>query len=172
MRPGKVTFDKFILIVFLLNMVCLLYYFPGVVVTSGSMEPTLQVGDRLIVQRCNALHLKRGNLVVFDREGETNQIIKRVIGMPDDVVTVNPNGNVYINKILLEESYTKKIGGPSGTWVVPPNEYFVLGDNRNDSYDSRLWEYPFVKASSVVGKAKLRIYPYTRFGLLGGDSYE
>jgi signal peptidase I len=147
-------------------------------IPSGSMEPTLQIGDRIIVNKLSYhLHgVNRGDIVVFSRPPtencggpEVNDLVKRVIGLPGDVLSLS-GGDVYVNGKRLDESWLPRQEqdvtrqGPSGTayslahaYRVPANDYFVMGDNRGDSCDSRFWG-PIPK-SLIVGKVELRVWP-------------
>jgi signal peptidase I len=152
-------------------------------IPSGSMEPTLQIGDRILVDKL-AYHLHgvgRGNIVVFKRPANENcggepvaDLVKRVVGLPGESIslTKGPKGYVKINGKRLDESYLpssvqgKTFPGPAGTpydlekpFVVPANEYFVMGDNRTDSCDSRYWGP--IPRSLIVGKVDVRVWPIT-----------
>ncbi len=152
-------------------------------IPSGSMEPTLQVGDRILVNKLSYhLHgVGRGDIVVFSRPAqencggpEVNDLVKRVIGLPGETISVS-GGDVYVNGHRLDESWlpaseqgvTK--AGPGGTaysleqpYKVPANNYFVMGDNRTDSCDSRFWG-PIGK-SLIVGKVEMRVWPVSSIG--------
>ena len=147
-------------------------------IPSGSMEPTLQIGDRILVNKLSYhLHgVDRGDIVVFSRPPtencggpEVNDLVKRVIGLPGDVVSLS-GGYVYIDGKRLDESWLPSseqgitVAGPAGNssnlarpYRVPANDYFVMGDNRTDSCDSRYWG-PIAK-SLIVGKVELRVWP-------------
>jgi signal peptidase I len=140
-------------------------------IPSGSMIPTLEVHDRVLVNKLSyKLHpIHRGDIVVFTTPpGETDPIkdlIKRVIGLPGDTVS-GQGGHVYINGKALQEPYL-----PAGTVTdnlksvkVPPGDIFVMGDNRPDSKDSRY--FGPIRESSVVGRAFFRIWPLSRLGFL------
>ncbi len=153
-------------------------------IPSGSMEPTLQVGDRIIVNKLSYdLHgVDRGDIVVFSRPPsencggpEVNDLVKRVIGLPGDLISLN-GGYVYVNGQRLDESWLPSIEqghtepGPTGDntdlqqpYRVPTNEYFVMGDNRQDSCDSRFWGP--VPKSLIVGKVDLRVWPVSSIKL-------
>ena len=153
-------------------------------IPSGSMEPTLHVGDRIIVDKLSYdLHgVHRGDIVVFSRPPaencggtQVNDLVKRVIGMPGDVLSVS-GGYVYVGGQRLDESWLPaeeqgRTGpGPTGvstnlahSYRVPANEYFVMGDNRENSCDSRFWG-PVTK-SLIVGKVDLRIWPLSSIHL-------
>jgi signal peptidase I len=147
-------------------------------IPSGSMEPTLQIGDRILVNKLSYhLHgVDRGDIVVFSRPPaencggpEVNDLVKRVIGLPGDVVSLQ-NGYVYIDGKRLDESWLPAseqgitVAGPAGNnsnlehpYRVPTNNYFVMGDNRTDSCDSRYWGP--INRSLIVGKVELRVWP-------------
>ncbi len=142
-------------------------------IPSGSMEPTLQINDRLVIEKVT-YHFnppKRGDIVVFWPPARLtppgqhrDAFIKRVIGIPGDVVEVR-NGQVYVNGSALEEGYIKE--APNYQWGperVPESSYLVLGDNRNSSYDSHAWG--FVPAENIIGKAMVRFWPPQRLGWL------
>jgi len=140
-------------------------------IPSGSMLPTLQINDRLIIDKVSYhfSQVKRGDIVVFNptevlRTKFKDAFIKRVIGLPGDTVEVK-NGLVYINQEPLEENYIA--AEPDYTYgpvTVPDGQYLVLGDNRNNSYDSHYWG--FVPHDLIVGKAVARFWPPQRLGQL------
>lgn len=136
----------------------------GVWITSGSMIPTLQVKDRLIVTRVyNPQNLKEGDIVLFKNDEFPGEIlIKRLIGFPGDKIEI-VNGIVFRNGEKLQEDYVKNNEIYNGTFEVPENKYFFLGDNRANSDDSRYWKNPYVDASYIEGKALLRYYPVQDF---------
>jgi signal peptidase I len=142
-------------------------------IPSAAMVPTLKINDRLIIDKIS-YHFnppKRGDLIVFMPPETINQFIptrgdafiKRIIGLPGDRVEVKQNG-VYINNELLNEDYIdpETMATTYPTQTVPPNSYFVLGDNRNNSLDSRFWG--FVPRNNIIGKATQRFYPFDRAG--------
>jgi signal peptidase I len=139
-------------------------------VKSGSMLPTLEISDRLMVDKVSYLFRapQRGEIVVFDptdmlkKQNFHDAFIKRLIGLPGDKVEVK-GGLVYINDRPLPEKYIAEL--PHYQWgpeIVPPNSYLMLGDNRNDSYDGHSWGY--VPRDRLVGRAVLRYWPPNRFG--------
>lgn len=140
-------------------------------IPSGTMEPTLQINDRLIIDK---LHYRfggapqRGDIVVFRptealiQEGYGEVFIKRVIGLPTETVKVQ-NETVYINNQPLQENYLA--AKPTYEWgpeTVPEGHYFVLGDNRNNSFDSHYWG--FVPHGHIIGKATKIYWPMERIG--------
>lgn len=144
------------------------------VIPSGSMEHTLNIGDRVFGLRTAYLfsNPERGDVVMFDYpDDESVLYVKRVIGLPGETVEII-DGKVYIwndetgeDKTLLSESYLKE--EPTGTYGpfhVPEGCYFMLGDNRNNSWDSRKWENKFVKEEKIRCKAWFRYKP--DFGII------
>jgi signal peptidase I len=139
-------------------------------IPSGSMLPTLEVNDRLIIDKVSYdfTDPHRGDIVVFQPPDSLHQkdaFIKRVVGLPGDVVQVK-NGQVYINGEPQQESYiAAKPDYQYGPVTVPADSYLVLGDNRNESFDSHYWG--FVPRDHVIGRAVFRFWPLTRLGQLG-----
>ena len=141
-------------------------------IPSESMLPTLEVNDRLIVEKIG-YHFnapQRGDVVVFaptealQEQQFKDAFIKRVIGLPGDVVEVR-EGKVFINDSPLPESYIYEPPDYAyGPEVVPEDSYLVLGDNRNNSYDSHYWG--FVPRDRIIGKALVRFWPLARIGSL------
>ena len=141
-------------------------------IPSDSMVPTLHVGDRVVVEKIS-YHLqppKTGDIVVFappeqlQEQGFTQDqaFIKRIIGLPGQTVAVK-EGLVYLNDQPLVEKY---IAEPPqyqwGPYRVPENEYFVMGDNRNNSNDSSRWG--FLPKQNIIGRAVVRFWPLERIG--------
>jgi signal peptidase I len=135
-------------------------------VENVSMKPTLQPGEFLLVNRV-AYKLGEpsiGDIVVFHAPGSTElDYIKRIIGLPGDEVRID-EGTVYVNDQPLYEPFIAEAPTYGGDWVVPEDEYFVLGDNRNNSSDSHLWG--FVPEDDIVGRALLIYWPLSEFTLL------
>jgi len=131
-------------------------------VDGPSMLPTLEDGQRLLVDRLTYRFQdpQRGDVVVFRYPANPRQhFIKRIIAIPGDEVLIS-RGTVYVNGVALEEPY---IAGPMfgsfGPVVVPPDSYFVLGDNRNNSEDSRDRRVGFVPRDHIIGRAIWRYWP-------------
>ena len=140
-------------------------------VSGSSMELTLSDGDNLIMDKLT-YHFKdpsRFDIVIFPVDEET-YYIKRVIGLPNETVQIDMDGNIYINGELLEEHYgIAKIEDPGRAIepiVLGDDEYFVLGDNRNASLDSRYYEVGNITRSRITGRAWARIYPFDEITLL------
>ena len=142
-------------------------------IPSGSMLQTLQIGDHLLVSKfaygvkvpfTNIMLVERdgprhGDVIVFEfPEDPSKDFIKRVIGVPGDVIEVREK-QVFRNGVLLDEPYVQHVDSSKtvprrdnfGPVMVPENQYFVMGDNRDESYDSRFWG--FVERRTIAGKA-------------------
>lgn len=133
-------------------------------VPSESMEKTIMTGDRFFGNRLAYLFddPERFDIVVFKYPDDESQLfVKRVIGLPGETVEIK-DGKVYINgsETPLDDSFTPETTtGDYGPYVVPDGSYFMLGDNRNHSGDSRFWKQPYVEKEKIVGKAIFRYFP-------------
>ncbi|MCV3213598.1 signal peptidase I [Plectonema radiosum NIES-515] len=143
-------------------------------IPSDSMLPTLFTGDRLVVEKVSyKFHPpKTGDIIVFQPPTELQHrgylkdqaFIKRVIGKPGEVISV-AKGKVYLNGQPLEEDYiAEPPNQPFPPVTVPKDEFFVMGDNRNDSNDSRYWG--FLPRKNIIGRATFRFWPFDRIGLI------
>ena len=139
-------------------------------ISGPSMQNTLHDGQFVLVNKLNYLfhQPERGDVIVFHEPDQPGRdLIKRVIGLPGDKIVLS-NNNVSVNGVELNEPYiTLKYNYGSQTEVVPPNEYFVMGDNRPVSEDSRY--FGFVPKDYIVGKAILVYWPLNRWQVL--DTY-
>jgi len=131
-------------------------------VPSGSMESTIMTGDRVIGFRLAYAFSEpeRGDIVIFKYPDDEKVLyIKRIIGMPGDTVEIK-DGGVYINGEQLYEPYlTVTTEGEFGVYEVPEGHYFMMGDNRNNSADSRYWVNTYLSKDKIEGKAIFRYYP-------------
>lgn len=133
-------------------------------IPSGSMENTVMTGDRIIGNRLSYIfeEPKRYDIVIFRYpDDESQYYIKRIVGLPGETVSIR-NGKVYINEsdMPLEDSFIPEaMEGSFGPYEVPEGYYFMLGDNRNCSKDSRLWINPYVAQDKILGKAVFRYFP-------------
>ncbi|MBU3160572.1 signal peptidase I [Clostridium frigoris] len=152
-----------IIIAFIINKVI----FFNVTVPTGSMLPTIHLNDKILVTRVhNKDNLKLGDIVVFHSDELGEDLIKRLIGLPNDLVEVKEDGSVYINNKKIDQSYVKYPGGKTGKYKVPADCYFFMGDNRINSLDARYWDKPFIPGKDIMGKARIVISPFSRFGKL------
>ena len=153
-------------------------------IPSASMEPTLQIEDRIIVEKVSNLvrSPQRGEILVFYPpespliEDNTKAYIKRVIGLPGELISIH-DGKVFINGEPLAEPY---ISAPMDYYLpanplssaikIPENTYWMMGDNRNNSNDSHVWG--FLPQQNIVGRAVFRFFPFDkRTGLLLTPNY-
>lgn len=144
-------------------------------VEGASMENTLHNGDNLIVDKLSyRFHdPERFDIIVFPFQFQDNTYyIKRIIGLPGETVQIMDDGSIYINGEKLEENYGMEVIKPEtiGRAAEPielgDDEYFVMGDNRNNSSDSRTNMVGNITRENIIGKAWLRIWPVSDFGVL------
>ena len=167
-------------LVYLLGVLCLTWLVITFVgqrteVDGSSMEPMLSDGDNLIVDKITYRFSspKRFDIIVFPFKQEKNTYyIKRIIGLPGETVQIDLQGNIYINGEVLEENYGREVILPENVGVaISPivlgeDEYFVMGDNRNNSRDSRAEVIGNIKKADIVGRAWVRIWPLSKLGIL------
>ncbi len=142
-------------------------------VQGSSMEPMLTNGDNLIVDKISyRFHEpERFDIIVFPFQYEDNVFyIKRIIGLPGETIRIDDEGNIYINGEILEEHYGKEViqnpGRAREEITLADDEYFVMGDNRNNSSDSRDPSVAEIRREDIVGRAWLRIWPFKDFGFI------
>lgn len=132
-------------------------FLPVIQVTGTSMEPTLSEGDIIFLLKTN--NFKTGDLIGFNYEGKV--LLKRVIGNPGDYILIDTEGNVYVNDELIDEPYVtgKSLGECDLTfpYQVPENSWFVLGDHRDVSIDSRSSAIGCVRKEQIIGKMIFKI---------------
>ncbi len=137
-------------------------------IPSGSMLPTLREKDRVLVNKLSYdLHeIHRGDIVVFEgpeqAEGQVRDLIKRVIGLPGETIEAH-DGQIFVNGQLLSEPYLGPgiTTGPLEAQQIPPNHYWVMGDNRGNSKDSRF--FGPIDQSLIVGRAFVKVWPLNHF---------
>ena len=163
----------YILAVLILAVLFVKYVGQRTTVIGSSMEPTLSDGDNLIVDKLTyrISDPKRFDVIVFPFQYEEGTYyIKRIIGLPGETVRIDENGNIYINGNILTENYGAAVitdpGIAINDVVVGEDEYFVLGDNRNHSSDSRTQAVGLIKREDILGRAWLRIFPFKKIGFV------
>ena len=140
-------------------------------IPSGSMENTIMTGDRVFGNRLayKFSDPKRFDIIIFKYPDDESQLfIKRIIGLPGETVEIH-DGNIYINgsdSPLEDVDIKEPMEGSFGPYTVPEGCYFVMGDNRNNSRDSRYWENTFVSEDEILGKAVFRYWPLNKMKLL------
>ena len=167
-------------LLYLLAVLCLTYLVITFVgqrteVDGASMEATLYDGDNLIVDKITYRFKdpQRYDIIVFPFQYQENTYyIKRIIGLPGETVQIDETGNIYIDGELLPDGYGREvikpenIGIASDPILLGDDEYFVMGDNRNNSTDSRTEIVGNIHRKDIVGRAWMRIWPFSRFGIL------
>lgn len=142
-------------------------------VAGTSMETNLYDGDSVIVDKFT-YHFRdpqRFEIIVFPYEDNVF-FIKRIIGLPGETVQINEQGNILIDGEILVEDFGREVIQPNRIGIVSEpillgeDEYFVMGDNRNNSKDSRMVIVGNIKRDDIVGRAVFRIWPFSRFGIL------
>lgn len=177
---NKKTKEIISILLYLLGIICisqLIIAFVGqrTTVDGSSMEPMLSDGDNLIVDKITYRFRdpERFDVIVFPVvQDEDKKYIKRIIGLPGETVQIDDNGNIYINGEVLEENYGREtispdmIGRAAEPIVLGEDEYFVMGDNRNDSMDSRWNIVGNVNRDAIIGSAWTRIWPLNKIGFI------
>ncbi len=160
--------------VVLLGFACAYMFGQRIVVTESSMEPTIQPGDKIFINIAayKISSPKRGDIIVFKNgsNDDSRLNIRRIVGMPGETIQI-VDGQILIDGSAYEEDEEFDVITNPGTAeepiVIGSNEYFVLGDNRNNSEDSRHLEIGLIKEENIVGKLWLRFSPIGSFGLMG-----
>jgi signal peptidase I len=173
----KELFSTAVYLLIVLGLTYLVITFVGqrTEVEGESMENTLQDGDNLIVDKMTYKfkNPQRFDIIVFPVQYKSDTYyIKRIIGLPGETVSIDEDGNIYIDGEILEESYGREVisadtvGNVEYPVVLGDDEYFVMGDNRNNSSDSRTQLVGNIKRSDIIGRAWVRIWPFNKIGLL------
>ncbi|NEW08162.1 signal peptidase I [Paenibacillus sp. SYP-B3998] len=143
------------------------YVAQAMTVPTGSMLPTIQLKDELIVEKMKPItDFAVGDIVVFwpPIPGNKDRYVKRLIGLPGDTIEIK-DGALYRNGQKVDEPYVKTpMTYTFNKVTVPAGNYFFLGDNRNESYDAHLWPTPFVPEKDLIGKAVFRLFPLSHIG--------
>lgn len=130
-------------------------------VPTGSMEQTVMTGSRIVINRIAYLYdvPQRGDIVSFyyPDDGET-LYLKRIMGLPEEVIE-GVDGKVYIDGKLISDFTENQFFEDFGPYRIPENCYFMMGDNRSNSWDSRYWMNKFVDKEDIIGKAEFEYYP-------------
>lgn len=141
-------------------------FLPILQISGDSMSPTLEHDEIVILVKTKEFN--RGDLIGFYYQGKI--LLKRVIALPDDEVAIDAEGNVYVNGEVLEEPYVTDKGlgdcDLEFPYKVPGTGYFVLGDQRSNSVDSRNSVIGAISQDDIIGKVFIRVWPFSRFGFV------
>lgn len=141
-------------------------FFPILQISGDSMSPTIEHDEIVVLLKTG--DFERGDLIGFYYQGKI--LLKRVIAEPEDVVVIDSTGNVFVNGEQLDEPYvTEKSLGECDLefpYTVPGDGYFVMGDRRSNSIDSRNSVIGAVTQDDIIGRVFIRVWPFGRFGLL------
>lgn len=156
-------------VITLLLFICVRGVIQNYQVQGPSMQPTLHNHEYILVDKATYLFgsPQRGDVIVFKWPKDTSEdFVKRIIGLPGDTVRVDANGQVTVDGTPINEPYVNDLTNPyqPNTWVLGPNQYFVLGDNRGDSSDSRDWGP--VPRGDIIGRAELVYWPLDEVHIL------
>lgn len=140
-------------------------------VIGDSMEPHIHNGDFIVLNKLTYRFSepKRFDIVVFPYNNSGSNYIKRIIGLPGEIIEIK-DGKVYINNEVLKDNYAMEDivfnGNQTYPLIIPEGEYFLMGDNRNDSSDSRYKDVGTIPRKKIIGKAGIRIWPIKSFGFV------
>ena len=141
-------------------------FLPILQISGDSMSPTLEHDEIVILEKTKEFN--RGDLIGFYYQGKI--LLKRVIALPDEEVAIDAEGNVYVNGEVLEEPYVTDKGlgdcDLEFPYKVPGTGYFVLGDQRSNSVDSRNSVVGCIPKEDIIGKVFIRVWPFSRFGFV------
>lgn len=141
-------------------------FLPILQISGDSMSPTLEHNEIAVLLKTKKF--ERGDLIGFYYQGKI--LLKRVIALPEDEVAIDAEGNVYVNGELLDEPYiTEKVLGDCDLefpYTVPGTSYFVMGDRRSNSVDSRNSAVGAIPREDIIGKVFIRVWPLSRFGFV------
>ena len=162
-RKEAMAYFKIVISAVAIAVVLVLFIIMNAKVPSGSLKDTINEGDRIVGLRLAYAFSspKRGDIIIFKYpDNESTKYVKRVIGLPGDTVSFK-DGDVYINGEKLNEPYLKTQHSTYTSvesYTVPEGSYFMLGDNRENSKDSRFWNNTYVKKQKILAKVMFRYY--------------
>lgn len=154
-----------------INFVSSMFY---VSVNSNSMAPTIEKGNKIMVLKNGFKDsIKRNDIIIFNSKELGKILIKRVVGIPGDKLILDEKFNLKVNgdyviqnsNLSLGDEYKYDVTMQNEEIVVPENEYFVIGDNVNNSFDSRFWVNKFIPSDSILGKAIMVVSPIGKLSI-------
>ena len=161
----------YLLIILGCTYLCVNYVLQRTQIEGSSMQTTLSDGDQVLVDKLTYRFQqpKRYDVIAFPYRYEQDTFyVKRIIGLPGEKIRIDAQGTIFINEEAWEEDYgTETITQPGYAFtpkILDEDEYFVLGDNRNDSVDSRYASVGYVRREEIIGKVFFRIYPFASIG--------
>lgn len=159
-----VGFLKIFIVIFAVLKLLVTFVILNAYVPSESMEPILKEGYRMIGTRHDRTDIDRYDIMVFRfPDDEEEYFVKRVIGLPGECIEIKPDGHVYADGVRLKDHFIKeKMEEESFVFNVPEDCYFMMGDNRNESWDSRYWDRPYVTEDEMLAKMKVIYWPLKR----------
>ncbi len=167
-RKGKNILNFLIIITFIISLIIIInvYFIPIYEIKGTSMDPTFKRND--VVAVLKGKKIERNDIIAFDYNGKI--LIKRVIGVGGDKISITEDGKVFVNDKELIENYAINIGDGVNTqdypFTVPADSYFVLSDNRKESFDSRNINLGSISQNQVIGKIKFIIWPVKRIKIV------
>jgi len=168
---------KFIIVAAVIVLPIRFFIAQPFIVSGQSMDPTFHNGQYLIVDELSYRFAapQRGDVIIFRYPKDPSEFfIKRIIGLPGETVHIS-NDSITITEVsgqtlVLPEPYVANVGdGPDMTYAVPQDQYFVMGDNRPESSDSRAWGY--LPRSNIIGRAVLRLLPFNSISIFPGSTH-
>lgn len=137
------------------------------IVPTGSMEPTIATHSAVFSLRIHDLDsLERGDVIVFESEELGATLVKRLIGLPGDQVSIEEDGSLTINGEPYAEDYVEYQYAIPGDYFVPDGHYLFFGDNRANSLDARYWLQTYIPAEALQGRSVFTLFPFSNFGPL------
>lgn len=174
----KLIYISIWILIFIVAPIFLSYGFINstfyVSVNSNSMAPTIEEGNKIIALKLShKYNIKRNDIIVFYSRELGRMLIKRVVGVPGDVISIDENLNFKINNqyvvknsnLEFNNEYKYDVIKQNEKIIVPNESYFVIGDNLNTSFDSRFWRDKFVSRDLIIGKAIILISPLKKFSI-------
>ena len=150
------------IVIFIVYGIPRIFIFDVSVVNGSSMDDTLKNGDVVVARKIGLDHFERGNIVTVQRSGSSGRLVKRIVGLPGETVDIDDNGLIFVNGQLIDDQYQVVVSNASYPYmhlVLGQDEYFIIGDNRANSNDSRY--FGAVGLDEIKDVILLRVFPFT-----------